>query len=118
MVRAFLACGLLVGCGRPAAASLLPTLQLGVRFTLEGDDYDERISGGNHLVGFARLAFRARSAASALPAESDASGLSLSAPCAEGDAVCLEELAEAERELAGLADQAGSPVQPVEGAER
>jgi hypothetical protein len=98
MVRVLLAC-LLAGCGRPAIASFVPSLELGIRFTHRGDAYDEASS----LTGFARLAFRPRAEASALPASGAASGVALATPCADDDAACLDELAEAEREFGSLA---------------
>jgi hypothetical protein len=103
MARALIVCGFLLGCGRPSVASFVPSLELGVRFTRQGDAYDERSAAGSQLTGFARLSFRPRPAASALPAMSDASGIALATPCADGDVACLDELAETEAELAPLA---------------
>lgn len=95
---------LLAACGRPVAASLVPSLELGVRFTRQGDQRDDQAARAAALTSFVRLSFRARSEAAALPSTGEASGLALAAPCAEGDVACADELAEAERELAALGD--------------
>jgi hypothetical protein len=97
MPRVLLVC-LLAGCGRPALAGFVPSLELGVRFTQRGDADDQASS----LTGFARLAFRPRPEADVLPASGAASGLVLAAPCADDDVACLDELAEAEREFGAL----------------
>jgi hypothetical protein len=97
MARALLLC-LLFGCSRPAIASFVPSLELGIRFTHQGD-YDAEAS---RLTGFARLSFRPRTEADVLPASGVASGLALATPCADDDAACLDELAEAEREFGAL----------------
>jgi hypothetical protein len=95
---------LLAACGRPLAASFVPSLELGVRFTRKGEHQHDQGARAADLSSFVRLSFRARSEAAALLSVGEASGLALAAPCAEGDVACADELAEAERELAALGD--------------
>ena len=83
-------------------ASFVPSLELGVRITLQGGQAAERASTGGDLSSFVRLSFRPRVEAATLSSSAEASGLSLGTPCADGDVACLDELAEAERELAAL----------------
>ena len=83
-------------------ASFVPSVQLGVRVTLQGDQAAQRSATDADLTSFVRLSFRPRNEAETLSSAGEASGLLLATPCADGDVACLDELAEAERELAAL----------------
>lgn len=95
-----------LGACRPALASFVPTLQLGITLReVHAEAVSERRDGARHKLAstlFVRLSFSPRTDVAALPTPGETSGLAFLTPCNEADLTCLEEAAEAERELYAL----------------
>lgn len=96
--------GWLAGCTRAGAASLLPTLEIGIlaqqrrAATAHAErDQDQRRWAA---VGFVVLNFRPARPASELPLRAELAPETWVAPCDEDDAECLQEASAAESELA------------------
>jgi len=106
LVRAALALawGAATGCGRPAIASLMPLLELGVstQRLRSGASQLElvRDAQGWHTTVFVALRFQPRPAAAAVPARGELAPESWLLPCDTDDVICLQEALEAEAELA------------------
>lgn len=97
------ACGGLGACGRPAFASLLPLLELGlsaqrVRTTGSSETGSETQRWG--AVGFISLRFEPRTAAAQIPLRAELSPETWVLPCDADDVICLQEALETEAELA------------------
>jgi hypothetical protein len=94
---------LLGACGRPGAASCVPTLELGLRLRRRAD-VDQALAHDTaqrwDTIAMASLRFRALNPAAELPRLGELSPETWLAPCDEDDVICLQEAAEAERELA------------------
>jgi hypothetical protein len=101
-VRVCLA-GCLIACGASSSASFLPTVEFGVSLRQRGQadpsalhDARERLD----IVAMASLRFRALNPAADLPRLGELLPETWLAPCDDDDVICLQEAAEAERELA------------------
>lgn len=97
-----LPCLCFVGCSRPALASLLPRLELGMsaqrlRTGVSGDR--ERDGERWHALAFVSVRFTPRTAASQIPLRSEQSPETWILPCDADDSICLQEALEAEAEL-------------------
>lgn len=91
------------GCGRPGAASFVPALELGLRARRSLDvvsalqqDSDQRWV----TSAFVGLRFRSFNAAAELPTRGELLPETWIAPCDGDDIICLQEAADAEREIA------------------
>ena len=93
---------LLGACGRPSAASFVPSLELGVtvRRRADADALAREDAQRWDTVALASLRFRALNPAAELPRLGELSPEAWIAPCDEDDVICLQEAAEAEHELA------------------
>lgn len=105
--RAALWCGALglsagSACGKPGTASFVPALELGIRARRSHDvsalqpDNDRRWQ----THAFVGLRFCALNAAAELPTRGELLPETWIAPCDGDDIICLQEAADAEREIA------------------
>lgn len=94
--------GLHASCTRASASALLPSISLGLlaRRSARWIASDSAASERWHALALVSLQFRPRSVAADLPVRAELAPETWIAPCDADDFICLQEAADAERELA------------------
>jgi len=91
-------------CTRPAVASLLPLLELGLSaHRLRSESSGSEREGADqrwHATAFIALRFKPRTVAAQIPLRADLAPETWLLPCDSDDVICLQEALEAETELA------------------
>lgn len=98
-----LSCLAVAACGRPAVASLLPLLEVGLSaHRLRSGATDAELARDAErwqASAFVALRFQPRTAAAALPLRGALAPETWILPCDSEDTICLQEVLEAESEL-------------------